>query len=161
MPSPSDFALPELPNAPDWVVVWESARAVGDTRLLAEQIPALAEACVPIPTEPLTDGDVWIQPGEYEYAGCGYDFAGPVEANRLCVWHPQSDTRQPLERVVIGGMAFMCCLDCASKTRRHDSEDPELGKQVRQAYDWMLKKAQRMLPRKLRPRHPVDEEIPF
>jgi len=162
MSSRSDLILPELPNAPDWVIVWESARAVGDERLLPEQIPALAEAGVPIPVEAITDVEVWIQLGEYGYEGCRYDFAASVETNRLCVWHPNGGTKQPLERVVIGGLAFMCCLDCASKTRRHDQEEPEFHIQVRRAHYWIVRKAQAHKRRKLRPRHPVDdEEIPF
>jgi hypothetical protein len=162
-----ELVIPEMPNAPDWVVVWESARAVGDERLLAEQIPALGEAGASVPGAPLTDAEVWIQPGEYGYQGCRYDFAGPVDANRVCVWHPHLDTRQPLERVFVGGMAFMCCLDCAMKVSRHEAEEPELHGQVKRAREWLVNRAQRLIKRKLRSRHPVpddeddDDGIPF
>jgi hypothetical protein len=155
--------FPELPDAPDWVVVWESARATGDERLVAEQIPAMAEAGTPIPTAPLTDGEVWIQRGEYAYEGCEYDFSGPVDSNRLCVWHPHAETRQPLERVLIGGMAFMCCLDCAAKVRRHDEEEPERWVQARRAQQWLANRLRRLTKRTLRPRVAVadDDGIPF
>lgn len=158
----SEFGLGEVPGAPDWVIVWESARAVGDNRALVEQIPGMAESASPIPTAPVTDADVWIQLGEYGYQGCPYDFAAPVETNSVCVWHPHEATRQPLQKVAIGGMVFMCCLDCAEKSRRHDAEEPELHSQVRRAAEYLADKVRRLTKRTLRTRVADDEEeIPF
>ena len=155
-----EFGLSEIPGAPSWVVAWESARVVGDRRNVAEQIPAMAESAMDIPAAPFSDGEVWIQPGEYGYEACRYDFGAPVEQNRLCVWHPDTDSNQPLERVLIGGRAFMCCLDCAAKVRRHDAEEPGLRASVLLAKAYIARRLRRLVPRKLRPRYPQAVPAP-
>jgi hypothetical protein len=110
--------LPPRVTEPPWVKCWRSAREHSDVRHFPEQIPALAEYLAtnpdadPIPAQPFTDRSVWVQIGEYGYEGCAYDFNAPVESNRICVMHPHAPNAQPLSRVLVGGLAFMLCLDC-------------------------------------------------
>ena len=113
--------LPPRVDEPAWVKSWRLAREAGDNRDFPEQIPAMAEynaehpEARAIPAAPFTDSDAWVQPGEYGYEGCRYDFNAPVENNRLCVMHPHSPTNQPLRRTLVGGLAFMLCLDCETR----------------------------------------------
>jgi hypothetical protein len=103
-----------------------------DMRLFVEQIPAIAEALLddpynqPVPSESFSDETVWVQPGEYGYTGCRYDFIAPPDSNRLCVWHPEIDTAQPLKRTLIGGdlggIALMMCMDCRERYLKRREE---------------------------------------
>lgn len=107
--------LPPRTDEPQWVRSWRAAREVGDFRLFVEQLPALAEDGVPIPAAAFTDEKVWVQPGQYGYELCTYDFAAPPDHNRLCAMHPDQPTSQPLKRTLIGGIAFILCLDCSER----------------------------------------------
>lgn len=127
----SDF-LPVGTAEPAWVTCWRAARQENDERQFPEQIPALAEAMLDNPlnrsvsTEELTDASVWVQPGEYGYEGCRYDFTALPEANKMCVWHPQLHTAQPLRRVLIGddlgGTSVMMCIDCRERYLKRREE---------------------------------------
>jgi hypothetical protein len=125
----SEPFLPPRTDEPEWVKAWRKAREAEDWRSFPEQIPALAELvesgeAVEIPTAAFTDNETWVQIGEYGYQGCAYDFNAPVENNRICVMHPHAPGSQPLRRVLVGGMAFMLCLDCEARyqERRARSE---------------------------------------
>jgi hypothetical protein len=116
-----DINLPPRVAEPAWIHSWRQARELGDFRKFVEQIPALAELELqtdPIPSAPFPDKKVWVQPGQYGYEMCAYDFAAPPDQNRLCVMHPDQPTNQPLQRTLVGGLSFMVCLDC--RERRFD-----------------------------------------
>lgn len=109
-------------DEPAWVKCWRTAREVDDYRYFAEQIPALAEAELLIPPTDFSEKETWVQIGEYGYEGCLYDFNAPVENNRLCAMHPHAVTNQPLHRTLVGGLAFMLCLDCETRYKAREKE---------------------------------------
>lgn len=119
-------AIPVLDEEPTWAVepphwtrIHKHMRPIGDMRVIPEMIPGCIEIGQPLPPLPwdMSDGKVWLQPGEYGYIASGYEWAGDADVQRGCCFHYE-DQGLPLRTVMVlgehGAMQFRMCLRCAA-----------------------------------------------